>query len=185
MARRSPHEHLKPEIFRWLGSGLKPSEVCAKYPDIPTATVYAWRKEWQLSADSRIDEGNSRIDGDNSRIAAKSVTVEVVESGPSNGKVLPPQKKKNQVERLAALPSKESDYWRIRREAVAMSTSASTPDYVRVQAIAATCKLLELERDLPQHIIEQQTEQSVSDERDRVRDQSVGDIAKQYKEAMG
>lgn len=63
MARKSPHEHLKPEIFALVDKGYKPSEICSVYPGIPTATVYAWITQYKATKidDSRKGNYDSRI----------------------------------------------------------------------------------------------------------------------------
>lgn len=184
MARRSSHEHLKGEVFDWFGSGLKPSEVREKYPAIAKTTIYDWHKEWR-SLD--YSSSNSGILGTNSvsdsGMAATPVSVEIVSD---NVQLAIPHiiSGTNKKRSISALPTKHSDYWRVRREAVSIATDPTVAKYVQVQAIAATCKLLELERDLPKHILEQQSETTIENSRDRIRDQPLNEIAKEYREAM-
>jgi uncharacterized protein (DUF433 family) len=47
MARRSNHEHQKPEVFRLLAEGFTPAEILEQLPDIPRSTVYDWAKEFR------------------------------------------------------------------------------------------------------------------------------------------
>lgn len=176
MARRSPHAHLKPELFQWFEAGESQADVRSRYPKIPKSTVDRWYQAWKALRD---DTGRIR-DGVNE--PAKPVAVEVVEDV-----ALKPVEPASPSVKVQVLAPKQSDYWRVRSEMVAIATASSDEikPSVKVQAGMVVSKFFELERDLPQHILEQQTEQSVSDERDRLQDQSVADIAKQYKEAMG
>ena len=51
MARRSDHEHLKPEVFRLLSEGFKPAEIIDNFKrqgvKVPKSTVYDWAKEFR------------------------------------------------------------------------------------------------------------------------------------------
>ena len=85
---------------------------------------------------------------------------------------------------VAVLPSQQSDYWTARKEAVRLIQTADQ-EYVKLGAISALCKLLELEHSLPTHIIEQRTNVSIADERANLKDASVQEIARRYKEALG
>lgn len=203
MARRSKYEHLKPELFMWFSSGLIPFKVMAKYPNLPRSTVYDWYKEWKIQQNSGIENMFSPIPDSNSGIGEKSpeetvevVAIEVVETPEKLAEVAEENKKPSVAEPLEkkgkprapsikSLPTRQSDYWLIRTQAVMLATHENVPHYVQVQAIQSAAKLLELERDLPKHIIEQQSEQRVDDERDRIANESTSDIAKRYKEAMG
>lgn len=152
------------ELFR---KGVAPSDVATQYPAIPLGTLKTWCRKVNQSSDGFKSSFKSTA----VESIEKPLAVEVV-SSPGN----PP--------RLAALPTAESDYWHARRVAVEILRDRATPAPTRVQAVSAVAKLLELERDLPKHILEQRTETGLDDERKPLHDMDAAELAKRYREAL-
>jgi len=135
MARISPYEHLKPEIFALIDEGRKTSEICAAFPAIPTATVYVWAKEYRLHGApvSRKGEGDSRI------VEAPPTKPHLVSVAPQN------------VEPLSPVdgPSLREELRQVRRWLWKQMRSPSEDSAVQFQGANAYLRAIQVEMGLP------------------------------------
>lgn len=166
MARRSRWEHLKDEIIQHCKDGLSPRELYPMYPDVPPKTI----RNWYEMVTPRIRPEFAQNSPDTKTIAPQDVQVMPLESG-----------------KLIALDGGDrlSDFATCRnalRDAIRNPTKPGAA--IKIQASFGLMKLTQMRYELPKHILDEVEMTGVEEERDRIREKTPAELAREYKDLI-
>jgi hypothetical protein len=178
MARRSQHEHLKPEIWAAFSKGAKPKDAIERF-GVPSATAYIWFRDFQQnpSLPNRILESfqNSRKNLESyETVDSEFVPLPHPPQSINNALAIQEDSRKNDSSNLTNFQLAE-------KTLRAIASDEDQPGAVRVQACLGLMRLIQMQVELPKHILEGKEQDSVASERKKLEGMSAEELAREYK----
>ena len=176
MARISSHQHLKPQVFESFHNGGTPNRIIAQF-GIPKSTAYDWYKEFKASLDNPITKPPDS--GINLVIPELPKAQKKIPEKNTHVTVVTPEVIEDETDQIA---DKKSDFDLIRDQLRSLTDPARWGGGVAVQACACLMKLMQLQQDLPKHLIDGKEQQTIDEVRKEVADMDAEELSRMLKE---
>ncbi len=157
MARRSKWEEYKPRVWQSFNGGMIPAQIIAKF-GVAKSTAYDWHKDWK--------RGKPAI--------------------PERRRHLSPPHPVSGVHEKEVIDSSEelSDFALAEKVLREIATGQEHSSAVRVQACLGLMRLVQMQAELPRHILYGKEEATITSERKNLEGMSAQELWEDYKRLL-
>jgi hypothetical protein len=171
MKRKKQYGHLKSAVVQAFQEGKSGAEL-VEFFEIPKSTIYDWLAEFRKSQKQEKDKPTTP-----KKVSEKSSKLVPVEVLPQSLTVIDGGKA---LEDLSDL----SDFQLARQVLRGMAQNPDTRDASRIQASLALARLVQLEAELPKHVLEGKEQSSIASERKKLEGLSAEELAREYQREL-